>query len=143
MLGAVVAEQSSEFENALGAYGRHIGCAFQLVDDALDYSASTESLGKNVGDDLAEGKPTLPLLHAMWHGTEAQSKMIRQAIEQGGLEHLDKIMSAIESTGGITYTFARAQAEADNALTALTAIPQSPYRKALEALADFAVHRSS
>jgi len=143
MLGAVVAGKSGSFENAMGAYGRHIGTAFQLVDDALDYSAVAETLGKNVGDDLAEGKPTLPLLYAMRHGTPAQAQTVREAIEHGGLDRLDDIMHAIESTGAITYTFARAEAEAAKALVALQEIPQSPYREALEALVDFAVRRSS
>ncbi|MEQ8495199.1 MAG: octaprenyl diphosphate synthase [Gammaproteobacteria bacterium] len=143
MLGAVVAGRSGSFENALGAYGRHLGTAFQLVDDALDYSATPEELGKNVGDDLAEGKPTLPLLYAMWHGTPEQSRSVREAIEHGGRDCLDDIMIAIESTGAITYTFARAQAEADKARAALAELPPSPYREALEALVEFAVHRSS
>jgi octaprenyl-diphosphate synthase len=126
----------------LGAYGRHIGTAFQLVDDALDYRSSSDELGKNIGDDLAEGKPTLPLLYAMWHGTPDQAAMIRTAIEHGGLDHLKEIQAAIESTGAITYTFARAQAEAQKALAALTEIPKSPYRNALETLVEFAVYRT-
>ncbi len=141
-LGAVIAGSGTEFETALAAYGRHIGAAFQLVDDALDYSSSQQAMGKNVGDDLAEGKPTLPLLYAMWNGNKAQSTMIRAAIENAGLENLDQIMQAIESTGAITYTFARAQVEADQALAALVAIPKSPYREALEALVEFAVDRN-
>ncbi|MBK6656790.1 MAG: octaprenyl diphosphate synthase [Proteobacteria bacterium] len=142
MLGAVVAGKAGAFENAMGAYGRHIGTAFQLVDDALDYHSSSDELGKNIGDDLAEGKPTLPLLYAMWHGTPDQAAMIRAAIEHGGLDHLKEIQAAIESTGAITYTFARAQAEAQKALAALTEIPKSPYRNALETLVEFAVYRT-
>ena len=142
MLGAVVAGQSGTFENAMGAYGRHIGTAFQLVDDALDYHSSSAELGKNIGDDLAEGKPTLPLLYAMWHGTPEQAAMVRSAIEHGGLDHLKEIQAAIESTGAITYTFARAQAEAQKALAALMEIPKSPYRNALETLVEFAVYRT-
>jgi octaprenyl-diphosphate synthase len=141
-LGAVIAGRGGAFENAMGAYGRHIGAAFQLVDDALDYTSSPDKLGKNIGDDLAEGKPTLPLLYAMWHGTPEQAAIIRSAIEHAGLEHIDDIMLAIESTGAITYTLARAQAEADKALAALTEIPKSPYREALETLVEFAVYRS-
>jgi octaprenyl-diphosphate synthase len=143
MLGAVVAGRTGALENALGAYGRHIGAAFQLVDDALDYSSSPDELGKNIGDDLAEGKPTLPLLYAMWHGTPEQATMVRHAIEHGGLEHIKEIQAAIESTGAITYTFARAQAEADKALAALKEVPNTPYKTALEVLAEFAVSRSS
>ena len=142
MLGAVVAGRNGEFENAMGAYGRHIGTAFQLVDDALDYSSSSEELGKNIGDDLAEGKPTLPLLYAMWHGTPAQAALVRSAIERGGLDRINEIQAAIESTGAITYTFGRAQAEAQKALAALMGIPKSPYRNALEVLVEFAVYRT-
>ena len=142
MLGAVVAGLSGAFENAMGAYGRHIGTAFQLVDDALDYSSSPDELGKNIGDDLAEGKPTLPLLYAMWHGTPAQADLVRSAIEHGGLERINEIQAAIESTGAITYTFGRAQVEAEKALAALKEIPQSPYRNALEVLVKFAVFRT-
>ena len=142
MLGAVVAGLSGEFENAMGAYGRHIGTAFQLVDDALDYSSSSNELGKNIGDDLAEGKPTLPLLYAMWHGTPAQAALVRSAIEHGGLERINEIQAAIESTGAITYTFGRAQVEAEKALAALMEIPKSPYRNALEVLVEFAVFRT-
>ena len=142
MLGAVVAGRNGEFENAMGAYGRHIGTAFQLVDDALDYSSSSAELGKNIGDDLAEGKPTLPLLYAMWHGTPEQAALVRSAIEHGGLERIAEIQAAIESTGAITYTFGRAHAEAEKALAALMEIPKSPYRNALEVLVEFAVYRT-
>ena len=143
ILGAVIARRETALEHAMGAYGRHIGTAFQLVDDALDYSASSADLGKNIGDDLAEGKPTLPLLYAMWNGTPAQAKIVREAIEQGGRERIEEISSAIESTGAIAYTFARAQAEADKALAACAEIPKSPYRDALEAFVELAVNRSS
>jgi octaprenyl-diphosphate synthase len=117
--------------------------AFQLVDDALDYSASLEELGKNIGDDLAEGKPTLPLLYAMWKGTDAEAAIVREAIEKGGLEQIEAISAAIESTGAITYTFALAEAEAAKAKEALSGLPPSPYTDALRTLASFAVHRSS
>ena len=126
----------------MGAFGRHIGAAFQLVDDAMDYSVSSEDMGKNIGDDLAEGKPTLPLLYAMWNGTDEDAALIRKSIEDGGLEHIAQILSAIESTGAITYTFARAQAEADAATAALAEIPKSLYSTALEALVEFSVHRN-
>lgn len=141
-LGAVVAGREGEMENAMGAYGRHIGAAFQLVDDALDYQSSSDEMGKNVGDDLAEGKPTLPLLYAMWHGSEEQADIIRDAITNARIDQLELIMAAIESTGAITYTLARAQTEADQALAAITGIPKSPYRDALETLVEFAVHRT-
>ncbi len=142
-LGAVVAEGGSEAEAAMAAYGRHLGTAFQLVDDALDYTASDQSLGKNIGDDLAEGKPTLPLLYAMWQGDQDQARCVREAIKRGGRERIDEILRAIESTGAITYTFDIANAESEKAQQALSAIPASPYREALLSLAQFAVNRHS
>ena len=142
-LGAVVGQKDKNFEEALAAYGRHIGTAFQLVDDALDYEASPDKMGKNVGDDLAEGKPTLPLLYAMWNGSPEQSALLREAIKNGGLASIDEVREAIESTGAISYTLARAEAEADLAQTALKIIPDSSYRQALSGLVDFAVHRQS
>ncbi len=142
-LGVVISGGQPHLETALARYGRHLGTAFQLVDDALDYSASLEELGKNIGDDLAEGKPTLPLLYAMWKGTDAQAAIVREAIEKGGLEQIEAISAAIESTGAITYTFALAEAEAAKAKEALSGLPPSPYTDALRTLASFAVHRSS
>ncbi len=142
-LGVVISGGQPHLETALARYGRHLGTAFQLVDDALDYSASLEELGKNIGDDLAEGKPTLPLLYAMWKGTQAEAAIVREAIEKGGLEQIEAISAAIESTGAITYTFALAEAEAAKAKEALSGLPPSPYTDALCTLASFAVHRSS
>jgi octaprenyl-diphosphate synthase len=140
-LGVVVAGGSTAQERALAAYGRHLGTAFQLVDDALDYQADSAELGKNLGDDLAEGKPTLPLLYAMWKGTPEQANLIRNAIEHGGREQLSTITAAIESTGAIQYTLALAERETSEAQAALAAIPASEYRAVLHDIADFAVHR--
>lgn len=140
-LGVVVAAGSSEQEEALAAYGRHLGTAFQLVDDALDYRADSATLGKNLGDDLAEGKPTLPLLYAMWHGTPEQAALIRAAIESGGREQLTAITAAIESTGAIQYTLALAERESFQAQAALDVVPESEFRQVLHAIADFAVRR--
>ncbi len=142
-LGIVVGGGKPELETALARYGRHLGTAFQLVDDALDYRGSLAQLGKNIGDDLAEGKPTLPLLYAMWNGTDEQAQTVREAIEKGGLEHIAEISEAIESTGAITYTFALAEAEAVQAKAALSGLAPSPYLDALDRLATFAVHRNS
>jgi len=141
-LGPILRESPPEQEHALGRYGLHLGIAYQLVDDALDYDGSSKEIGKNVGDDLAEGKPTLPLIHAMRTGTPAQTAIIRKAIEHGGRDHIDAVIDAVESTGAITYTARAAAAEADAALEALTAIPPSPYRDALESLAEFSVSRT-
>ena len=142
-LGAVIAESSPDQEEAIAAYGLHLGIAFQLVDDALDYRSSNKELGKNVGDDLAEGKPTLPLIQAMKAGTPEQVATLRKAIETGGLDSIDTVMRAIETTGAIEYTAALAQREANKAKTALEVLPPSPQRDALSALADISVNRTS
>jgi octaprenyl-diphosphate synthase len=140
-IAAVLGGLSSDGETSLAAYGRHLGTAFQLVDDALDYSADRDELGKNLGDDLAEGKPTLPLIHAMRRGTPAQREMIRAAVEHGGRDRLEEIRAAIESTGALEYTLALAQTEASLAESALGALPDSDFKDALAALAGFAVRR--
>ncbi len=140
-LGAVISDRSEKEIAAMAAYGRHLGTAFQLIDDVLDYSSSTEELGKNIGDDLAEGKPTLPLLYAMWNGNEEQTKLIRDAIEHGGLEHLEQIKEAVNSTGAIAYTAKIANEEAELAINELKGLPTSEYLDALYALARFSVER--
>jgi octaprenyl-diphosphate synthase len=141
-LGAVLTGRSEEEERAMAAYGMHLGTAFQLIDDALDYSASSEELGKNIGDDLAEGKPTLPLIHVINHGTPEQAALVREALEHGGRDRIDEIKQAIESAGAIAYTSHSAQTEVDKAIAALSVLPDSPYKEALAALAGFAVQRS-
>ncbi|HEY5623537.1 MAG TPA: octaprenyl diphosphate synthase [Gammaproteobacteria bacterium] len=140
-IGAILAGQDDDCERALVAYGRHLGLAFQLVDDALDYDATSEELGKNIGDDLAEGKPTLPLIYAMDHGTKAERHMIREAIETGGTQNLTSIQLAIETSGGLRYTAERAQEHATRAAEALELISDSEYRRGLASLAQFAVRR--
>ena len=141
-VGAVLGKLSKDKEEALARYGHHVGKAFQLIDDALDYSSSSETLGKNIGDDLAEGKPTLPLIYAMRTGSAEQAAVVRHAIENGGHAELDGVLKAIESTGAIAYTAALARAEASKAVDALAEIPDSTYRDALRSLADFSVSRS-
>lgn len=141
-LGAVLADRPSSEEQALARYGMHLGNAFQLIDDALDYSASAEQLGKNIGDDLAEGKPTLPLIHVIMNGSPEQAALVKRAIENGGKEDLAAIRAAIESTGAIEYTSRSAQGEADKAIAALDAIVNSPYKDAMITIANFAVQRS-
>lgn len=140
---AILAGQSVQVEDSLAEFGQRLGVAFQLVDDLLDYQAEADEMGKNVGDDLAEGKPTLPLIHAMVNGDEAQRALIRGAIENGGLDDLGSIRDAIESTGGLEYTARLARQEADAAVKALAQIPDSAYRDALATLADIAVERSN
>jgi octaprenyl-diphosphate synthase len=141
-LGAVLNGRSEIEEQAMADYGMHLGCAFQLIDDVLDYTADSEKLGKNVGDDLAEGKPTLPLIHAMRHSTEEQAAIIRTSIEVGGLDQIDAILQTIESTGAIDYTARCAKTEADKAVAALANVPESEYKTALIALAHFAINRT-
>ncbi|WP_105257950.1 octaprenyl diphosphate synthase [Pseudoalteromonas sp. T1lg88] len=141
-LAAVITEQDSQVEEAMRLYGMHLGTAFQLVDDVLDYSADAETLGKNIGDDLAEGKPTLPLIYAMSKAEPAQVEQIRTAIEQGnGLEYLDDILTTLAQTQALEFTMERAQQEADKAIAALEFLPASAFKDALVALANIAVKR--
>ncbi|HSM29954.1 MAG TPA: octaprenyl diphosphate synthase [Woeseiaceae bacterium] len=142
-IAAVLAERPEADEAALVEYGRNLGMAFQLVDDALDFDASPDELGKNLGDDLAEGKATLPLIYAMQHGNAAERDLVRNAIREGGLDDLERIQSIIESTGALQYTAARAQEAADTAIGALSGIPDSDYKQALVAIAEFSVRRRS
>lgn len=141
-LGPVLAGSPAGVEEALAAYGMHLGTAFQLVDDVLDYSASSEEMGKNLGDDLAEGKPTLPLIHAMEAGSAEQRAVVRRAIEEGGVELLDEVLAAIEATGALEFTREKARQEADLAVERLAILPESPYKDALARLAEFSVARS-
>ncbi|HHM04955.1 MAG TPA: octaprenyl diphosphate synthase [Gammaproteobacteria bacterium] len=140
-LGAVISRRSDEERRAMATYGMHLGTAFQLVDDVLDYSADADTMGKNIGDDLAEGKPTLPLIHAMRSGTPEQAALLRRAIENGGRDRISEVTAAVESTGAIAYTARSARAEVDLALSALDVIPASTYKDALRALAEFSVNR--
>ena len=142
-IAAVLADRSAAEEAAMVHFGQELGTAFQLVDDALDFNASADELGKNLGDDLAEGKATLPLIHAMREGSESDKELIRKAILDGGLDQLEKITAVIESTGALQYTAARAQEAADKAISALSDVPDSDYKQALIAIADFAVQRRS
>lgn len=140
-IAAVLADRDPNDEAAMVRYGQNLGTAYQLIDDALDYDAMPDELGKNLGDDLAEGKTTLPLIYAMENGSDSERKMIRAAIESDGLPRLGDIQSIIESTGALRYTTARAQEAADIAIDSLTAIPESDYKQAMIAIAEFAVKR--
>jgi octaprenyl-diphosphate synthase len=121
-----------------------LGTAFQLIDDVLDYDADAATMGKNVGDDLAEGKPTLPLLYAMWNSEADDAEVIRSAIENGdGMQHFDKISAVINATGALSYTRQLAETEADAAIAALAVVPESDYKQALIALAHTAVERDA
>ncbi|MDP2560857.1 octaprenyl diphosphate synthase [Psychrobium sp. 1_MG-2023] len=143
-LAAVINGNDQNTIEAMKLYGMHLGTAFQLVDDHLDYTADAEKLGKNIGDDLAEGKPTLPLIYAMAHGSTEQAEMIRDAIVNGnGLAQLKPILAALDETGALDYTLAQAQVEADKAISALAAIPDSPSKQALVSLAHIAANRNT
>ena len=141
-IGALLGKVDAAQERALQDYGKHLGIAFQLIDDALDYSAQSEELGKNVGDDLAEGKPTLPLIRAMELGDAAQQRLLRDAIESGRIERFDEINGIINDTGALRYTLDQAQSEAAAAKSAIAGLDDSVYRQALMFLADYAVERS-
>jgi octaprenyl-diphosphate synthase len=142
-VAAVLSESSSDVQKALATYGRHLGTAYQLVDDVLDYRSNPAERGKNLGDDLAEGKPTLPLIHALRTGKESDRALIRSAIEQGGLDQLDAIVAAIEATGGLDYAAACARRESDKALATLSVLPETPYKQGLASLARFAVEHTT
>jgi octaprenyl-diphosphate synthase len=142
-VAAVLSDVSPEIQRALSSYGKHLGTAYQLVDDVLDYRSNPAERGKNLGDDLAEGKPTLPLIHALRSASEADRTLIRTAIEQGGLDKLDGIIGAIESTGGLEYAASLAKRESQRALETLSVLPDTPYKKGLDALARFAVEHTT
>lgn len=142
-IAAVLANREPGDEAAMIKYGQHLGTAFQLIDDALDYSASADELGKNLGDDLAEGKATLPLIYAMRAGTDAQRKLIRNAVVEGGLGQMAEIQDIIHATGALDYTTTRAREAADAAIAVIDCIPKSKYRDALMSLAEFAIQRRS
>ena len=124
-------------------YGRHLGTAFQLIDDVLDYSSSEIELGKSIGDDLSQGNPTLPLLYAMWNSKKNEAKIISNSISNGSLENIELIKDTINSTGAISYTIEIAKRESELAINALDKLPQSEYLDALYMLAKFSVDRQN
>ncbi|MDX1810496.1 MAG: octaprenyl diphosphate synthase [Gammaproteobacteria bacterium] len=140
-LGAIISGRSAEEIDAMARYGMHLGTAFQLVDDMLDYSDSSEQIGKNIGDDLAEGKPTLPLIYVMRNGNSEQVRIVREAIENGGRENIDEVINAVRDTGAINYTAEAAKKEAEKAISFLEMLPDSKYKDALTVLAEFSVDR--
>ncbi|TAL62856.1 MAG: octaprenyl diphosphate synthase [Legionella sp.] len=140
-IGPILSNCSQEMRNNLYAYGLHLGNAFQLIDDALDYCSDAEILGKNIGDDLADGKATLPLIHALQHGTEQQQQYIKDSLQKGSLQYLPEIQLAIAQTQAIEFTKQIAREEIDKALSALAMLPESTYKNALIELAHFAVER--
>ncbi|NOR35570.1 MAG: octaprenyl diphosphate synthase [Woeseiaceae bacterium] len=142
-IAAVLAGRDPADVAAMVTYGQNLGAAFQLVDDALDYNASADELGKNLGDDLAEGKATLPLIYAMRQAVPDDKELIRNAIVEGGLDQLQRITAIIKTTGALEYTARRAQETADTAIAALSDIPDSAHKQALIAIAEFSIQRRS
>ena len=141
-LGAILGNATEEEENAMVVYGMHLGTAFQLIDDLLDYSGDHQDTGKNLGDDLAEGKPTLPLIYAMRTGSAQQANVIRKAIETGGESGFDSILTIIEETGALNYAKQRAYQEVEIAAKAISLLKSSHYKDCLLQLAEFAVTRN-
>jgi len=142
-IGAILCDAPEEVETALKNYGKYLGTAFQLIDDVMDYTSDGEEMGKNVGDDLAEGKPTLPLLYAMQNSSGAKAELIKEAIEKAnGMDHLEQILSIMEETGSLQYTQDKAIQEADKAIAELKVLPEGEYKEALVTLAHLAVNRS-
>jgi octaprenyl-diphosphate synthase len=142
-LGGVLAGVPSELEEGLASYGRHVGTAFQLVDDVLDYSGDAGAIGKSLGDDLAEGKPTLPLIHAMRAGTAPQSELVRSAIVDGGRDRFPGVLEAIRASGALDYARTVAEREAERARHAIERLPHSKYKNSLLELSTFSVTRRS
>lgn len=141
--GAVLgADDVSDHVDAFATYGRHLGIAFQLIDDVLDYQGDASELGKNVGDDLAEGKPTLPLIFTIANGSAEQATLIKDAIRSGGLDHLEQIVETVRASGGLQYTVDKAAEQTRIALDAIAHVPASPYKDALFRLAEESLKRT-
>ena len=141
-LGGVIAGADEGICETLARYGTHLGTAFQLVDDILDYEGNSEEIGKDVGDDLAEGKPTLPLIHALQHGSSAQQQTIRSAIEQGDRDQITPILEIVRDTGALDYTRTQARLESEKARDALSELPPSQFARGLASLAEFSLVRA-
>ncbi len=141
-IGALIAGASEDAAEAAAEYGRSLGTAFQLIDDVLDYSGNAEDIGKNVGDDLREGKPTLPLIYLMQHGTASQRALVRSCIENGDETHFDAILSAVTTSGALDYTRKAAERAAQSAADAIKGLPDSQFKDSLLNLSAFAVGRN-
>jgi octaprenyl-diphosphate synthase len=141
-LGALVAGANDAQVDAAGEYGRSLGTAFQLIDDVLDYAGDATEIGKNVGDDLREGKPTLPLIYLMEHGTPEQRELVRNCIENGDEQHFDAVLAAVTSSGALDYTRRAAVVAAERATAAIADLPENEYKQSLLQLCRFAVDRN-
>jgi len=140
-IGAILGKASAADEEAMAEYGMRVGTAFQLIDDVLDYSADEQQTGKHLGDDLAEGKPTLPLIYAMEHGSAEQAAVVRHAIEQGDVEKFSEVLEIIKVTGALDFTRQQATHEAELACAAIASLADSKYKQCLLELANFSVTR--
>ena len=140
-IGAVLGNQSKLIESSLTDYGRNLGIAFQLIDDVLDYSSSFETIGKDVGDDLAEGKPTLPLIYALERCEPKEQIIIRQAIQSKNTQNIDQIIEYIKSSGALALSAEKAKSLSDQAIESLEPLPESEYKNGLIELAQFAMNR--
>jgi len=141
--GAILANSHQTVEHGLRDFGLHVGTAFQLIDDVLDYEGDSEKLGKNIGDDLAEGKPTLPLIYAMNNSDSNDAQLIRDSLKNGGLDSLDAIIGIVKRSGGLEYTRRLAEEQAEKARSCLGVLPDSRYRSALDTMAGFSIARTS
>lgn len=141
LCGAVIAGANQDYQTALQQYGMYVGTAFQLIDDVMDYTSTAEEMGKSVGDDLSEGKPTLPLIYAMKHGSPEAVARVRNAILTGGLDQLEEIIADVQACGAIQFTEQRAQEQADFAIDAIACLPESDYKNALITIANSSVKR--
>ncbi|MEZ5492284.1 MAG: polyprenyl synthetase family protein [Gammaproteobacteria bacterium] len=141
--GAILAGAGEATESRLRAFGLHVGTAFQLIDDVLDYEGDAEKLGKNIGDDLAEGKPTLPLIYAIHQSGQAEAQLIKKSLKDGGLDELDSIIQIVRDSGGLAYTRNLAEEQAEKAVACLADLPESNFKTALDSMAKFSVNRVS
>ena len=142
-VGALIAGAGIEHETALADYGRHLGCAFQIIDDVLDYSGDAATIGKSLGDDLAEGKPTLPLIYTMRNGSPEGAECVRQALTHANRDHFQEVLAAVQSCGALEYAHQEAAKAAQRAIDAIAILPESDARRALSELAEYAVNRQS
>ncbi|MES2760460.1 MAG: polyprenyl synthetase family protein, partial [Pseudomonadota bacterium] len=141
-LGALISGATDAQIDAAGEYGRSLGTAFQLIDDVLDYAGDAEAIGKNVGDDLREGKPTLPLIYLMENGTPEQRELVRNCIENGDEQHFEAVLAAVTTSGALDYTRRQAETAARRAAEAIAGLPESEFKQSLLQLCVFAVDRN-
>jgi octaprenyl-diphosphate synthase len=142
-VGALISGADAQRETALADYGRHLGTAFQIVDDVLDYSGDADTIGKSLGDDLAEGKPTLPLIYTMRQGSESQADCVRQALANASRDHFQQVLAAVQSCGALEYAHQEAVKAAQRAITAIAPLPESDAKRALRELAELSVDRQT